>query len=387
MQGMLKVTPWVILLTLFVPVGAGLVWTILPAFGYLPALGRGTVSLTAWESLLDLPGLWTSVRLSLVAGLGTTLISLAIVMGFCSAWHGTRIFRAMRRALAPLLAAPHSAVAFGIAFLLAPSGWFMRLLSPWATGFDRPPDWLIVQDPLGMSLLLGLVAKEIPFLFLMTLSALGQADADRACRVARTLGYRPMTAWLKVVLPRVYPQIRLPVIAVLAYGVSVVDVAMVLGPGTPATLAVRLVRMFNDPDLGLRLVASAGAMLQCGVTMAALGAWWAFERIVAWLGSRWVTGGARGRPRRFARWTAGGAMVLCVLLVLAAMGSMVLWSFTVSWSFPAAWPGGLGVQGWASHLDGYLLTIGEAIPQTQFGIVFEDTPVWPIRNNLPASLR
>jgi prepilin-type N-terminal cleavage/methylation domain-containing protein len=38
-------------------------------------------------------------------------------------------------------------------------------------------------------------------------------------------------------------------------------------------------------------------------------------------------------------------------------------------------------------LRGYLLTIGDAIPQTQFGMPFEDTPTWPVRDNLPQSLR
>jgi len=38
-------------------------------------------------------------------------------------------------------------------------------------------------------------------------------------------------------------------------------------------------------------------------------------------------------------------------------------------------------------LRGYLLTIGEAIPQTQFGISFESTPVWPLRDNLPDPIR
>src|SRR3546814_2305769 len=54
----------------------------------------------------------------------------------------------------------------------------------------------------------------------MTLAALGQADAERARTMARTLGYGPVAAWLKAVFPRVYPQIRLPVYAVIAYAVS-----------------------------------------------------------------------------------------------------------------------------------------------------------------------
>src|SRR3546814_11417566 len=76
----------------------------------------------------------------------------------------------------------------------------------------------LVQDPNALALALGLIVKELPFLLLMTLAALGQVRADERLAVARSLGYGPVTAWLKAVLPAVYRQLRLPVYAVLAYG-------------------------------------------------------------------------------------------------------------------------------------------------------------------------
>ncbi|MBL0252916.1 MAG: hypothetical protein IPQ12_10250 [Polaromonas sp.] len=42
-------------------------------------------------------------------------------------------------ALGPMLAMPHAALAIGLVFLLSPSGWLLRLFSPWLTGFDFPP--------------------------------------------------------------------------------------------------------------------------------------------------------------------------------------------------------------------------------------------------------
>lgn len=197
--------PWLTLGLLLAPVLAGLFGTLLPAFDFLPALGGKTPGLESWRKLFALPGLGTSVRLSLGVGLATTLVSLVLVMGFCAAWQGTRGFRLMQRLLSPLLSVPHLTVAFGVAFLLSPGGWIVRLFSPWATGFEHPPDWRIVQDPWGLSLMLGLVAKEVPFLLLMTLAALGQVDAERSRVVTRTLGYGPVTGWLKAVFPRVYP--------------------------------------------------------------------------------------------------------------------------------------------------------------------------------------
>ena len=67
--------------------------------------------------------------------------------------------------------------------------------------------------------------------------------------MARNAGYTQAEAWLKVILPQIYPQIRLPIYAVIAFSLSVVDVALVLGPTNPPTLAVLAVRWFTDADI------------------------------------------------------------------------------------------------------------------------------------------
>ncbi|MGE3310619.1 MAG: ABC transporter permease [Limisphaerales bacterium] len=350
---MLRLFPPLATVLLVGPVLAGLAGTILPAFDYLPVLGHRAAGLQAWRQLLELPGLWTSVWLSLSTGLATTILSMLLVVLLCAAWHGTKVFVALEAWLAPLLSVPHVTVALGLAFVISPSGWIMRCLSPWATGFSHPPDWRIVQDAGGLSLMFGLIAKEAPFLLLMTLAALGQADGKRGSMVARTFGYRPMMGWLKAVFPRVYPQIRLPVLAVLAYGVSVVDVAMVLAPTTPAPLAVRVVKMANDSDLNLRFIASAGALLQCVLVIVGVFCWWLVERTVRWWGIRWVTAGNRGGRESIPRWIAsiaGGTLGLAVILGLLAM---TVWSVATHWRFPSAIPAGVTWANWTLHASGF----------------------------------
>ena len=350
--GLLRWAPWLTLGLLVAPVLAGLLGTLLPAFDFFPALGGKSFGLESWRGLFALPGLWTSVRLSLVTGVLTTAVSLLLVTAFCAAWQGTRLFGLVQRLLSPLLSVPHLTVALGVAFLLAPSGWILRLLSPWATGFRQPPDWLLVQDPNGLSLMLGLIAKEVPFLLVMTLAALGQVDAERSALVARTLGYRPMTGWLKAVFPRVYPQIRLPVFAVLAFGVSVVDMAIVLAPTTPAPLAVRLVQQFNDPDLNLRFIASAGAFLQFGLVISGLTLWLGLEWVVHRVGLRWIMAGHRGGNDFVARWTVTGALGVVVAGVFAGLLAIILWSFATFWRFPNALPDGFTLTNWTRNFSG-----------------------------------
>lgn len=334
---------------LVAPVIAGFIGTLLPAFDFFPPLGRTAFGFESWRRLFELNGLGTSLRLSLVTGLGATAISLTVVAAFCAAWHGTRIFSFLERLLSPLLAVPHVTVAFGIAFLFAPSGWILRALSPWATGFIQPPDWLIIQDPRGLSLMLGLIAKEVVFLFMMTLAALGQVDANRSRIVYRTLGYRPMLGWLKVVFPQVYWQIRLPVFAVLAYSVSVVDVAIILAPTTPPPLAVRLVQLFNDPDLSWRFVASAGALLQLGLVLAGIAIWVALEWVARRLGTKWITSGKRGQNESILRWLVAAAVGVIALAIGTGLFCMMIWSFASAWRFPDTFPSGLTLANWTRY--------------------------------------
>lgn len=339
----------VTLLLLLGPVAAGLIGTVLPAFGYLPALGGETLNLEPWRALLAAPGLAESARLSFVTGLGVTALSLAIVILFVAGWHGTRGFARIQRFLSPLLSVPHVTVAFGLAFLLAPSGWIFRLTSPWLTGFERPPDFIIVQDPDGLAFMAGLAMKEIPFLFLMALAAIGQVDAARTRTMARTLGYGATTAWLKAVFPLVYRQIRLPVFAVLAYSASVVDVAIVLAPSTPPPLAVQLLRWFNDPELAMRFMASAGAVLQLGIVLAVFAAWWLGERLVACLGRMWIRRGSRGRGDRLVRYGSAGALTLSFLAAFLGLASMAIWSISGRWRFPYALPSRVSLDPWVSN--------------------------------------
>ncbi|MEM6490046.1 MAG: ABC transporter permease [Pseudomonadota bacterium] len=334
------------LLLMLGPVAAGLAGTLAPAFGYLPALGGDAFSLAPWRALAETPGIARSAWLSLSTGLLSTLLSLIIALAIVAATQGTRSFALVSRALSPLLSLPHAAAAFGLAFLIAPSGWIMRWLSPWATGLDRPPDVLVVHDPAGLALVAGLVAKEVPFLLLMTLAALGQADARRARLAALSLGYGPMAGWAKAVGPAVYRQIRLPVFAVLAYAMSVVDVAQILGPTTPPPLSVRLVEWMRDPDLALRFKAAAGAVLQIGLVALALGLWRLGEIAVARLHRAWCWAGWRHAGDTAVR-AAGGLAGLGLAGGMAVgLAGLAVWSVAGLWRFPDALPGTLTGRIW-----------------------------------------
>lgn len=344
-----RLAPPLAMLLLAGPILLGLVGTVLPAFGYLPALGGTQLSLDPWRTLLDQPGLVMSAATSLATGLLATLASLGLVMLFVAGWAGTPAFSRIQHLISPLLSVPHAAAAFGLAFLIAPSGLIFRLLSPEITGWTRPPDLLIVNDTHGLAMTAGLIVKEVPFLLLMALAALPQVDLARRCALAASLGYGRIAGFIFGVWPPLYRQMRLAVFAVIAFSTSVVDVAAILGPTTPAPLGVRLIQWMNDADLGMRFMASAGALLQLAVTLAAMLAWIGLERLGATICDAMRDRGLRLRRDAWLRRLSLTAMLAAAATVFAGLGVLGVWSVARLWPFPDALPSGLSLTTWMNQ--------------------------------------
>ena len=346
---MLRLIPAVTVTLIIGPILAGLVGTLLPAFGFLPAIGRDGFSLEAWRELIATPGLFTSLRLTITAGFGATILSLVMAVGFVTTAARHPALKRFEQALAPLLAAPHAALALGFAFLILPSGWIARIISPELTGWTQPPAIVTVRDMAGLSFMIGLVLKEAPYLVLMILSALNQTPHRQIVAAAQALGYSPAKAWLVGVFPLVYRQIRFPVYAVLAFSLSVVDVALVLAPGTPPPLSILAARWFADYDLALYPRAAAAATAQLLLVIAAILVWRLGEAAVAVLGRLWLEGGKRRTSASVVLGSGALAAVTCGVFAIASLLTLAIWSFAGNWRFPDALPTSLTPEIWMRH--------------------------------------
>ncbi|SFZ84340.1 putative thiamine transport system permease protein [Devosia enhydra] len=319
---------------------AGLGWTLVSATTEAAGGGPG-----GFDRLAAEPGLGLSIWVSLWTGPAAAALSLAIVATIMAAAPQGRSLRWIAGLMAPAMAIPHAAAGFALAFLIAPSGFLIRLTG----SFERPPDWLILNDPAGLSLLAGLVLKEVPFLLLMAIAILPQANPERMMQAAIALGHRPGWAFLAAVFPGIYRRIRLPVYAVVAFSGSVVDLAIILGPGTPAPLAPRVLGWLTDPDLSRQGIGAAGALLHLLVTLASLLLWRIGEVIVAAFGRTLLSRGWRGPPDRLVR---GAGLGLAGLVTVGLLGGLVvlgLWSVAGPWRFPDPLPQGLTLDRWAEQ--------------------------------------
>lgn len=339
-RGFLRLAPPVTLALMTVPVIAGLAGTVVPAFRDSEA---------GFDKLLAWPGLPRAAALSLGTGLASTFAALTLTLLILAAFAGTPRFARIRRSLAPFLSLPHAAAALGLAFLIAPSGWIARLISPELTGWQSPPNLLILNDPFGLSLTLGLIAKELPFLLLMALAALPQVDADRRLTAAATLGYGRIAAFAFTLLPDLYRQLRLPTYAVLAYGMTTVDMAMILGPTLPPTLSTQITLWMGEASLAMRDTAAAAALLQLALTIAALSLW----RIMEIAARRALIAIAFHAPRlpridRPAALAARSASLLITASLTLGLAGLALWSVAGLWQFPDAVPDHLTLRTWAT---------------------------------------
>jgi putative thiamine transport system permease protein len=259
------------------------------------------------------------------------------------------------------LSFPHAAAAFGLAFLIAPSGLLSRILSPELTGWERPPDILIINDTWGFTLLFGLIVKEVPFILLMSLAALPQLQPRQRVEVARTLGYRPTIAWLKVVAPSLYPLIRLPVLAVIVFASATIDVALILGPTLPPTLSVRVLSWFNDSNLNLRFLAAAGALLQLATSLLAVAIWLVLEKLCAALWRFWLGRGVRHAGEGLAFAIGRGAMPSVLLVVAGSLLALLANAFAGPWRYPSALPSSWTIHHWTSNFPNLLTPLSNTI--------------------------
>ena len=363
------VARWCLLLLLCIPVLAGLVGVIFPALGNFPAIGANAFSTQVFATLFDLPDIWQMMWLSLFTGIGSTL--LAVIAAFCilATFYQSSLLGKIQGVLSPFLVFPHAAAAISLLFVVSPSGIFAaittRLNAYFSHAFTTPfvneisemalpaaNDGTLLYDGLGLSILIALSLKELPFILLMTLSVMSQPLVKKKLtgyvKVGTALGYSPTASFFKLVLPTIFSQIKLPLLAVLVFATSNVEIPLILGPNNPSTLAVAIMHWFNHIDLSMRLLASSAAVVQVAVSAVAVVLFLGIERLVAYTGKRSLSGGNRYFADTALRACGFTVMAVYIILICAVVYTVVVYSFAKQWHFPLLLPEGLTLLHWST---------------------------------------
>ena len=361
------VARWCLLLLLCIPVLAGLVGGIFPALGYFPAIGANAFSTQVFATLFGLPDIWQMMWLSLFTGIGSTL--LAVIAAFCilATFYQSSLLGKIQGVLSPFLVFPHAAAAISLLFVVSPSGIFAavttRLNAYFSHAFTTPfvneisemalpaaNDGTLLYDSLGLSILIALSLKELPFILLMTLSVMSQPLVKKKLtgyvKVGTALGYSPTASFFKLVLPTIFSQIKLPLLAVLVFATSNVEIPLILGPNNPSTLAVAIMHWFNHIDLSMRLLASSAAVVQVAVSAVAVLLFFGIERLVTYTGKRSLSGGNRYFADAVLRTCGFVIMAFYIILICTGVYTVVVYSFAKQWHFPLLLPEGLTLLHW-----------------------------------------
>ncbi|MHC0025130.1 ABC transporter permease family protein [Enterobacter vonholyi] len=222
---------------------SGLVWLAMAVI-YLPLLPAGAMllapafSVTNWQQLLNDPQLPQAAVATLVSTLIATLGALLIALFLVSLlWPGKRWRRLITR-LPWLLAIPHVAFATGALLLFAEGGLFYQICTVCSPPFDR----------YGAGLGLTLAVKESAFVLWAIYAVLPEKRLAQQKIVLQTFGYGRFQTLSWLIIPAIAPVLGAVMLAVLAWSLSVVDVAIVLGPGNPPTLAVLAWQWLSQGD-------------------------------------------------------------------------------------------------------------------------------------------
>lgn len=316
--------------------------SLLPTAAGMSAVIATGFDAQALSRVFDTPGVGLSIASSVWTGISATGISLLLAHLAVAVAATSRGGGKLNALMLPLLAMPHLAIGIGLALVLAPSGLLLRLVSPSLTGLVQPPDWFTVQDPLGLSLITGLVVKETAFLILVLFAALAQIPSERLLQQARTLGYGRLKGWSVAVAPLLQRQVRLPVAAVLVFGVTNVEMAIPLGPGLPPTFSVLLWRWFTDPDPLVHAQAYSGSLLLLVAAVIAVLGTAVAGRLLRLLWRRAAVLGARHTRETLPRALIYAGIGATWLLGMLALLAVCLRQGGGLWRFPDILPRDLG---------------------------------------------
>lgn len=334
--------PFVLALVFFLPIAAGCLSLLAQTgFSWLQDI----------QSLFAQPGVWSAwkmtISIALLSTLGTVAITLFLIANLTPLLHHKNFWYL----LSPCVAMPHIAFALGLALFLAPSGWLLKLLSPWLTGLERPATWTLVQEPFGIALIVCLICKEVPFLLMLALSNFNWKNINTQLMTCQALGYsRPQAMWC-IVFPHTFKHIRLPLYAIAAYSVSVVDLSLLLGPNTPPTFPVMIWQWSLKSDVMSQKWAAQGSVLLWGTTVLFLLFLYGLEHLFCKQTRLWQLRGTRRKTDRVQ--SALSKLFLAAVIGIFVMTFIVLllWSVSAHWSFPAALPTQWTFSYWSDSIN------------------------------------
>ena len=295
---------------------------ILPIIGLLDdALGRysGVSWAQGLERLWDEPALIDSLILSLWVASVSLVISLFIARAISAKTLQAKDSQVWRSVL---LAMPHSALAVGLLLALSAGGVGWRWI---AVFFELPLDqqYLFPRDPWGVGMILSLVIKESAFLIAIAIPMTKRLPLRSYQVIARQAGLTQIQFHHQLIWPQVIRLMYPAIFVVFVFGLTNLEVSLILGPDQPQLIGVRLFQLLTDPNALNRQAGALGLLIVLALLLAV---WGVFHRLTrpcvkyrlpdVMALTSWAT---------VLRW----ALITVTWLSIA---SLLIWAVTLRWS-------------------------------------------------------
>ncbi|MTD45213.1 ABC transporter permease subunit [Conexibacter sp. W3-3-2] len=186
----------------------------------------GEPTLVAWRDLLAAPEFRDAVVFTVRTAVLTTVLAAALATAL--ALRVRRAGTVVRTLLALPVPVPHLLVATVAVLWLAPGGLAERAIGALPV--------TLVRDEHGVGIVLVYLYKEVPFLLVLLLAALGRGHAERD-EAAAALGLSPLQRLRWVTWPTIRGPLLLGCVVVFAFVLGAFDVPLAVGPTYPQTIA------------------------------------------------------------------------------------------------------------------------------------------------------
>jgi putative thiamine transport system permease protein len=295
---------------------------ILPIIGLLDdALGRysGISWTRGLERLWSEPALIDSLILSLWVASASLIISLFIARAMSAKTlqvSDSGVWRSV------LLAMPHSALAVGLLLALSTGGVGWRWISVF---FELPLDqqYLFPRDPWGMGTILSLVIKESAFLIAIAIPITKRLPLRSYQVIARQAGLTQIQCHHQLIWPQVIRLMWPAIFVVFVFGLTNLEVSLILGPDQPQLIGVRLFQLLTDPNALNRQAGALGLLI---LLVLLVGVWGVFHRLTRpCVKDRLPDVMALTDGVTVLRWTLITATWLSIV-------SLLIWAVTLRWS-------------------------------------------------------
>ena len=295
---------------------------ILPILGLLDdALGRypGASWAQGWDRLSTEPALVHSLGLSLWVATVSLIVSLFIARALSAQALRLSDFPLWRSLL---LAMPHSALAIGLVLALSAGGVGWR----WISVIVEVPieqQYLFPRDPWGVGAILSLVIKESAFLAAIAIPMTKRLPLQSYRVIARQAGMTDTACHHQLIWPQVLQLMGPAIFVVFVFGLTNLEVSLILGPDQPQLIGVRLLQLLTDPDPTNRQAGAQGLL----ILLIGLGVAWILCRPL--LRSR-----AKNRLPVVWTFTRLATVLRCMLVAITSLSlaSLLIWSMTLRWS-------------------------------------------------------